>query len=142
MRTNWGTLKTTRVTIGGVGVAGCDFNFATAANQNEQPIDLGHVIPAKAIPLNVYLFTDAVFTGAISLVADVGLTTGAADFIASATIYAANAVLAPAAGGMPYVPPLAAAQHVWVNAIPGANWSLVTAGRVSVYITYVDVTNL
>jgi hypothetical protein len=142
MKYNWGTLVTKKLTIGGVGVAGCDFNFVTAANQNEQPIDLGTVIPAKAIPLYVHLFTDAVFTGAITLVADVGLTTGAADFIASATIYATNAVLAPAAGSLALVPPLATAQHVWVNATPGANWSLVTAGKVSVYVTYVDVTNL
>ena len=142
MRTNWGTVKTRRVTIGGVGVAGCDFNFVTALNQNEQPIDLGEMFPAKSVPLHVFLHTDAVFTGAITMVADVGLTTGSAEFIASATIYATAVILAPAAGGVPYVPPLAVHQHVWVNATPGANWNLVTAGVVSVYVTYIDVTNL
>jgi hypothetical protein len=35
------SVQTVKKTIGGVGVAGCDFNFATAANQNEQAIDLG-----------------------------------------------------------------------------------------------------
>ena len=139
---NWGRIVTRRIVVGGVVVAGCDFNFVTAANQNEQPIDLGAIIPAKAIPLHVYLFTNNVFTGAITLVADVGLTTGAANFIASATIYAANAVLAPAAASLPLVAPLATAQHVWVNATPGANWSLVTAGKVTVYVTFIDINNL
>ena len=142
MNYNWGVLKTVKATIGGVGVAGCDFNFVTALNQNEQPIDLGAIIPAKAIPLHVYLFTNNVFTGAITLVADVGIASGGAEFIASATIYAANAVLAPAAGSVPLVPPLATAQRVWVNATPGANWNLVTAGKVTVYVTFIDINNL
>jgi len=141
MNYNWGRIRTVKATIGGIGIA-ADFNFVTAANQNEQPIDLGEILPARCRVLDVTLVTEAVFTGAVTLVADVGATTGAADFIASATIYAANAVLASAAASAPILAPLVTAQHVWVNATPGANWSNVNAGKVSVYVTFLDLTAL
>ena len=136
------SLRTAAYTIGGVSVADCDFNFVTAANQNEQPIDLGAIIPALARVVDIFIHTSAEFTGAITLVADVGLTTGAADFIASATIFAADAILATADASMPLLAPAAAAQHVWVNSTPGANWSNVTAGKATVYVTFIDVTNV
>lgn len=133
-------IKTISKTIGGVGVADCDFNFATAANTTEQPIDLGAIIPAKARVIDMFLFTDAVFTGATTLVADVGNATGGAQYIASATIYAADAILPIAAAAAHKIVPNKAATHVWVNAIPGSNWSNVTVGKLTVYITYIDVT--
>jgi hypothetical protein len=54
-------VKTKRFTIGGVGVAGCDFNFATAANATEQVIDLGAIIPAFARILDAKTKTTAAF---------------------------------------------------------------------------------
>ena len=139
----YSAVKTVKVTIGGVGVVGCDFNFVTAANQNEQPIDLGELIPAKARVLDVFTHTDATFTGAVTLVADVGNATGGAQFIASATILTAAEMLQVAVGaGFTLVAITAAASNLWLNATPGANWSLVTAGKMSVYLTYVDVTSL
>jgi len=141
MNYNWGRLKTLKVTIGGIGIA-ADFNFVTAANTAEQPIDLGAILPAQCSVQAIHLHTNAVFTGATTLVADVGLTTGAAEFIASATIYATDAMLAPAAASNPLVAPVATVQHVWVNGTPGANWSNVTAGLVTIYITYLDFTDL
>jgi len=136
------TLRTAVYRIGGVGVASCDFNFVTAADQNEQVIDLGEIIPALARVVDVFIHTSAVFTGATTLVADVGLTTGANDFIASATVYATGAIIATPAAGAFILQPIATAQHVWVNAIPGANWSNVTAGTMDVYVTFIDVTNV
>jgi hypothetical protein len=136
------SVQTVKKTIGGVGVAACDFNFATAANQDEQVIDLGAIVPARARVIDVYLITDTTFTGATSLVADVGNASGGAQFIASATIYAANAVLAQAAGAAFTVAPAVAASNVFVNATPGANWSGVTAGKVSCYVTFINPTNI
>lgn len=133
--------KTVKKTIGGIGIT-ADFNFTTAANTTEQVIDLGAIVPARARVVDIYLVTDATFTGASTLVADVGNSSGGAEFIASATIYAANAVLPIAAGASFAVNPNVAATHVYVNATPGANWSNVTAGKVSVYVTYIDVTNM
>ena len=133
-------LHTLKVTIDGIGIA-ADHNFVTAANQNEQPIDLGAILPALARVVDIFIHTEAVFTGAVTLVADVGLTTGADDFIASASIYATNALLVAAANSAIINPPAIAATHVWVNATPGANWSNVNAGLLSVYITYITVAN-
>jgi hypothetical protein len=40
------------------------------------------------------------------------------------------------------VVPAVAAASVYVAATPGANWSNVTAGKVSVYVTFIDVLNV
>jgi hypothetical protein len=135
-----GAVKTVKKTIGGVGVAGCDFNFATAANQTEQSIDLGELLPAKSKLLDVLTFTDNVFTGAITLVAKIGTASGGEEIMESTTIYAANAVT-PSSGGIIAAVPSASAANIFLSATPGANWSLVTAGKVSVYVSYIDVTN-
>ena len=134
--------KTVKKTIGGVGVTGCDFNFATAENTTEQPIDLGAIVPALGRVVDIFLHTESEFTGAVTLVADVGPTTGDGSYISSATIFAADAILAVANDSALLAAPDAAATHVWVNATPGANWNLVTAGKVAVYVTYIDVTSI
>lgn len=54
-------IKTVKKTIGGVGVAGCDFNFATAANANQQNLDLGAIIPAFARVLDIKTVTKEAF---------------------------------------------------------------------------------
>lgn len=135
-------IKTIKKTIGGVGVAGTDFNFVTAANTTEQPIDLGAIIPAKARVIDMFLYTDVAFSiaGATkTLVADIGTASGGAEFIASGTIYAADAILPIAAGAAHKTAPDSAAVNVWVNAIPGENWSTVLNGITTVYVTYIDV---
>lgn len=136
------SVQTIKKTIGGVGVAGCDFNFTTAENQNEQVIDLGAIVPARARVIDIYLITESEFTGASTLVADLGNASGGAQFIASSTIFAANAVLAQAVGGAFTVAPSVNVSNVFVNATPGANWNLVTAGKVSVYVTFINVANI
>jgi hypothetical protein len=130
-------IMTVEKTIGGVGVAGCDFNFTTAANQTPQPIDLGAIIPAKARIVNVQTFTNSVFTGAVSLAAITGVTTGDNSLITTASIYAASAITASAVGGAPYIVPSASTTHVWLTGTPGANWSLATAGKVTVSVSYI-----
>jgi hypothetical protein len=140
---NWGRIITKKITVGGVGVTGCDFNFVTAANQNEQPINLTAAIPAKARILDVYTFTDVAFTGAVSLGVKIGTATGGTQIAVSADVIAANAINQTAVGaGFTWVAVTAAAATVWLSATPGANWSLATAGKLSCYITYIDVTGL
>lgn len=136
------TVKTIKKTIGGVGVSGCDFNFATAENTTEQVIDLGAIIPARAKVLDVHTQTLAQFTGATSLAAEVGSTSSGHEFLGSATIYAAGATVNPADLAHQIVAPATSAVHVYVAAVPGANWSGVTAGKVAVYITYIDVAGI
>jgi hypothetical protein len=130
-------IMTVSKTIGGVGVAACDFNFATAANTSEQVIDLGAIVPAKARILDVVTFTNSVFTGATTLVAETGVTSSGAELIGSATIYASNAITSLTHALGFNTAPSASAAHVYVSATPGANWSLVTAGKVTVYVTYI-----
>ena len=143
MNYNYGRIKTVKVTLGGVAVAGCDFNFVTAANQNEQPINLGALVPAKAQLLSVYTFTDTAFTGAVSLGVKIGTGTGGTEIAASADVIAANAINQTAVGaGFTLVAITAAAKNIWLSATPGANWSLATAGKLTCYITFIDITSL
>jgi hypothetical protein len=130
-------IMTISKTIGGVGVAACDFNFATATNTSEQVIDLGAIVPAKARILDVVTFTNSVFTGATTLVAETGVTSSGAELVASATIYAANAITSLTHALGFNTAPSASAAHIYVAATPGANWSLVTAGKVTVSVTYI-----
>lgn len=134
-------VKTVKKTIGGVGVADCDFNFATAANTNEQVIDLGAIVPAKARVLDVKTVTEVAFAGTnlSALVMETGNSSSGAQFIASATIMAANAITAANLTTM-NVAPAAAASKVYCSATPtGANWAAVLAGKVSIYISYIEI---
>lgn len=140
---NFGRIVTKKFTVGGVGIAACDYNFVTAANQNEQPINLLAAIPAKAQILSVFTFTDAAFTGAVSLGVKIGTATAGTQIAASADVIAANAINQTAVGaGFTWVIITAAAATIWLSATPGANWSAVTAGKLTCYITYIDVTGL
>ena len=132
------TVKTIKKIIGGVGVSGCDFNFATAANTTEQVIDLGTIIPAYTRILDVFTYTLETFTGATTLVAEAGTASSGHELLGSATIYAKDAVVAPADLAHQLINPGATAKHIYLSATPGANWSGVTAGKLVIYITYID----
>jgi len=136
------TLRTIKVTVGAPGFGGTDFNFTSAANQSEQSIDLGALIPAKGRLVDIFVFTDAVFSNAVSLAADLGVTSGGDELITSGTIYAANAILASANAGAFILTPSASDQHVFINVTPGANWDAFSAGSISVYVSIIDVRNL
>lgn len=139
------TKKTIKLTIGGVGVAGCDFNFASAGNTTEQVIDLGAIVPALARVVDIFTHTKEAFVfsgGATTLVAETGSTSSGNQYIASASIYAADAITSIATGANFIAAPSASAGHVYVAATPGANWSTNTAGKVAVYVTVLDVSNL
>jgi hypothetical protein len=138
----WGRIKTVKITLGGVGVAGCDFNFATAANQNEQGIDLGAVIPANSRVVDVFAKTQAAFTGAISLTCKLGTASAGTQFSTGVDVIAANAFVFMLHASAFNVPPNTADTHLFVSATPGANWSLVTAGKMNIYLTYQDVSAL
>jgi hypothetical protein len=92
------SVQTVKKTIGGIGIT-ADFNFVTADNTTEQIIDLGAILPAKSRLVDIFLYTDAVFTGATTLVADVGTSSGGNELIGSATIYATDAIIAAANAG-------------------------------------------
>ncbi len=134
-------VKTRKLTIGGVGVTGCDFNFASAANTDEQVIDLGSIIPAFARVLDVKTHTEVAFAGTslTAMVMETGNKSSGAQFIASATIMAKDAITAANQSTLD-IAPAATASKVYCSATPtGANWSAITAGKVSVYVSYIEV---
>jgi len=132
-------IRTVVKTIGGVGVTGCDFNFTSAANTSAQPIDLGSIIPARARILDCYTVTDAAFTGATSLGITVGTATGGNQIITTADSVAKDFVHPMVHATTLSITPLVTTGHIWVGGTPGANWSGVTAGKLSVYVTFLDV---
>ena len=135
-------LVVVKKTIGGLGVSGCDFNFLTGSNQTEQVIDLGALIPSLGKIVDIFAHTEKAFTGAVSLVAKLGTTSSGNELIDSTTIFAADAII-PGAGSVIIPPaPIVAATELYLSVTPGANWSLITAGKISVYVTYIDYGNI
>lgn len=135
-------LVTKKYTIGAVGVAGCDFNFATAANTTAQPIDLGAIIPSTARILDVVAKTTTLFAGT-SITAfgvTIGTTTGGTELAGSADLILANALNQIAVGAnFTWIAITHAAKHIWIGGAPtGGNWSALTAGKLTVYVTYLD----
>lgn len=79
-------------------------------------------------------------TTSFTLVAETGSATSGAQFIASATILALDAITAAAAGAPLAIAPAAAATHVWFSVTPaGVNWLGITAGKVDIYISYIEI---
>lgn len=136
------TVRTIKKTIGNIGVT-ADFNFVTADDTAEQCIDLGAVLPAKCRLMDILLFTDAAFTNLGALTTDVGQSSGTDGYIAAANNTAINAIMATANAGAFINTPSASAQHVFVNVTPTNKWnSADPVGKMTVYITIIDVTNL
>jgi hypothetical protein len=137
------TCKTVKYTIGNVGVAGCNANFATAADKAEQVMTLANIVPARARIVDVFTITEAAFTNLGAFVAETGITSSGAELIASNTIAALNAITAMAHAGAELNPPVAAASSIYVSATPANNWNSANpVGKVSIYITYIDVNSI
>lgn len=132
-------VKTIKKTIGGVGVAGCDFNFVTAANKTAQNIDLGAIIPAYARILDGVAYCNITFTGAVSLACTLGVSSAGTEISAGGAVYTAGDAVASATGVSLIGAISSSAQHVFLGATPGANWSLATAGKMTISISYIDV---
>jgi hypothetical protein len=138
------TTKTVKKTISWHGGDG-DFKLPDAGNTNESQLDLGALVPALARIVDVFTVTTeaAVFSGgATTLVADMGTSAGDGSLIVSATVYAIDAIIASPNAGAFIASPLIGATNIFFNSTPGANWDTQTAGKISVYVTYIDVTGL
>lgn len=136
------SIETKKFTIGGIGVENCDFNFVTAEDAVEQSIDLGAIIAPYGRIIDIFAVTTATFTGAVSLGVTAGIITGGNGLLTTADMITAGTINQAAMGGGPLVAISATEQHIFINGTPGANWSLATAGKLTVYITYNQVTNI
>jgi hypothetical protein len=133
-------IRTVAYTIGAPGVAGCDYNFASAANMTEQSIQLGatNIIP-KDSPVSA-LVAKCVTTvsGGISCIVDIGKTSGTDEYISSVGLSTADDEQSVSA----QVSSSPVATSVWFSVTPDSNWDGMTDGKWKVFITMTDNSNL
>jgi len=133
----WG-LKTVVKTISIVPAGSADdFAFAADGNANEQPVDLGALVPAygEIVSAQIRCF-EAVVGGTMSI--DLGVTTGAGDILAAGATDALNEINSTVPADSPEIAATNAVKNIWINATPSANWNTLSAGRYSVMISYID----
>lgn len=135
------TLRTIRKTIGVEG-SGADFEFEPDEDQVEQVIELEDELPARGKLVNLTLITDEAFAGVTSVSCDVGTTSSGDELIAAADMVAANTIEEGALGALYALKTAIAARSIYVSVTPDADWDEHTAGVISVYISYIDLTNI
>jgi hypothetical protein len=137
------TVRTVKVSIGNVGVTSCTQNATANANADEQIFTFTNLVPAKARIIDAMTITEAAFTNLGATTAETGVTSSGAELIAHTTIAAANAITAIAhAAGFNNLPVIAAS-NIYVSIKPTNQWdSANPVGKVSIYITFIDVTNV
>ena len=133
-------VKTIEYTLGIAGEAGVDYNFASAANNTEQPIELGtDILPAFSRALDVVaVCTKAVAgSGSTEIVFDCGSSSGGAEYgITAISLNTLNETTSADTIGKVAV--VNTDGKVYFAGTPTANWDTLTAGTWKVYITYVD----
>jgi hypothetical protein len=135
--------KTVKYLIGYPGATGTDFNWTSAANTTQQNLDLGYAVPSNARVVAIEIkCTQSVAGGITGFTIGAGNASAGSQYIAPANCNTANWIIdiidatKPAAVSMT----ASAATHIWLAGVPtGANWSTMTAGKWSVYITYLFV---
>ncbi len=126
-----------------IGIAGngMDFTLTSVANNTEQQLDLGAIIPAFATVLDCQLrcFETVAGSGSAVMTIDVGISTGNDDLLFAAAVDSVNDVRVPDIAAAPLILPAITAQSVWVNFTPTANWDTLTAGRWAIIVAYIDL---
>jgi hypothetical protein len=138
----YGLHKTKKITIGTPGDVDTDFAYSSVANQNEQQLDLGTIIPAFARVMDaVCICTESVTdtAGAQTMSIDMGTSGGGAELIQTAEMTdTADEAVETDTGTLPILDLSSSAQNVHLNATPGNNWDTITAGQWVVFISYID----
>ena len=118
-------------TIGVAGVTGCDYNFTSVANTTQQSIQLGGttIIPASTVVASIVEQCVVALVGGTAT-SNVGLTSGAGDFISSFSLSSLNAITSVSA----QVAASASASSVYFSITPSANWNTLSAGKWTVKI--------
>lgn len=129
-------LKKKSYTIGAPGVAGCDYNFTSAANMTEQSIQLGAttIIPATSPVASIVARCIAGMNGAITGTVDVGLDAGTDEYMSAVNIDDTDEITSVSQ----VLTPSVSATSVYFSATPDANWSTLTTWKVKVDIYYFD----
>ena len=135
-------VKSVKKTIGHIGRYDCNYKFVTAANTTEQVIKLTGIVPALGKMLSVFIHVNEQFLGATSLVAKIGTTSSGNELVDNTTVYATDAMVPDANTVLTFPAPIASATDIYISVTPGANWSNVTSGKMTIYITYIDISNV
>jgi len=116
-----------------------DFQFDDdAADQLEQPVDLGAIIPAYAEVVSAQIRCFETVTGSAQMSISLGTSSGNTEILTAANTDTANDINSTGAGDGPEITAANTAKHVWINATPAVNWDTLDAGRWAVMITYID----
>ena len=121
------------------GRADMDYTFKSATNQSEQVIDIAGVIPPYGRLLDAFMYTPEQFTSGVSFGVKLGNASSGEQLIASTNMYAigAKASMAHAGGFNNAITDVAS--DIFVSATPGANWNVLTGGKLIIYVTYIDL---
>ena len=125
----------------GIYDSGLQFNFATAANNTPQNLDLGAILPAGCVIVSAVLECDESVAGTGSTVFALiaGTTSAANDLLTTANTDEDGDTNVSAAGSSPIVAHSTAARNVWVQGSPTADWDTLTGGEWSIIIRYDDL---
>ena len=135
---------TVKKIIGAPNEAGCDYNFVAGSGHAAQPIELRSIIPAFAQVLNVMAKTDETFSAATTFGVTCGNVSGGTQYWTSAAMITKDAIGTVAVGSALPIVPVTTVSSVWIGGTPdaGTTWTAITAGKISVYVTYIDITGL
>jgi hypothetical protein len=127
--------KTIVRTIGMPGVAGMDQNFTSAANANEQSLQLWltDIIPANSVIKSLVIKCTQSPTTAGAL-ADAGNTSGGDEWMSAIPMDTLNAINSVST----QVSAKAAASSIYFSITPGGNWNLQLLGKYKIWITLND----
>lgn len=125
----------------GIAGSGLDFNYASAANNTEQQLDLGAILPAGCVVVSVVLECDETVAGSGSAVVslDAGISGGSAELLTAASTDSDGDTNISAATSSPVLAHSTSARNVFLNATPTAFWDTLTAGEWSVIVRYDDL---
>ena len=129
--------KTVHYTIGKPGDTTTNYTWTSAANVTEQNIEITGLLPKYARIISSAVFcTETVAGGMTDFKCSAGPTSGATTWFGNNTCKTEHeAHYGSTVDGNE----TASVVSGWVNGTPtGANWSTMSAGMWSVYITYVD----
>ena len=132
-------------TIGWDGATGTDHVWTGDANHTAQNLDLGAIIPAKSRVIAIEIVCTEALVGCADMTFAVGNASGGAQWIAALSCDELNEVVgiidASLVDGI--IMNWASATNVWIGGDPSDNtWADMTAGKWTVYITYINYTQI
>ena len=133
-------VRCTKKTISYPGRIDCDYKFVSVNNANEQVITILNVVPAYSKVLDIHIINNEQWTSGVTFSTEIGSSSSGAEYANAVDIYASGAINGMAVAGSVAV--VATTGHVYISSTPGANWNALTGGKMTVYITYIDFSDV